>query len=292
MKILLTGSTGLVGGGLLENSKHSFHLLLREKINTPHSFTLWEDLNPQSLPSEDFGILHLAGESVAPLFWTKSLKKRIHSSRTKTTKKLFEVIRDSGRKPQFFIQASSVGIYGDRGDKEILEDEEIKKGGLFLQEVCLDLEKEARKFEELCPTAILRLGMVLSWKKGFLPFQASFFKKGIYPIPLGRMWLPFISLEDLTSLILWIIENKKKGIYNAVSPNPITLKEFYKELNSHLKGFRVPMPFPLFFMKRFTLESFKNLLLSIKASSLKLEKEGFVFKKKSLKEIFNSNSKA
>ena len=286
MKILLTGATGLVGKSLLENSNHSFHLLLRKKISTPHPFTLWEDLNPENLPQEDFGIIHLAGESVSPLFWTKALKKRILLSRTKTTEKLFKVIKESGRKPLFFISPSAMAIYGDQAEKEVSEEEEIKSQNLFLQDVCLAWEKEARRFEEFSPVTILRLGMVLSPKKGFLDYQKSFLKKGLLPFPLGNMWLPWISLKDLTSLILWIIETRSSGIYNAVS-TPVTLKKFYKELKLGFKGFHLPLPLPLFLIKKLGLESLKNMLLSVKASASKLEKKGFHFKDKSLREVIN-----
>lgn len=80
----------------------------------------------------------------------------------------------------------------------------------------------------------------------------------------GNQWFSWIHIDDLVSAILFLIKNEKEGIYNFVSPNPVTNKEFTKTLGSILKRptfFRVP----IFVMKLFFGEVANAITSSIKA---------------------------
>ena len=159
-------------------------------------------------------------------------------------------------------------------------------------------------------TLIFRLGVVLSSKKGFLYEQNKWLKKGVCPLILGSQahWLSWISMQDLIAMILWAIENKKaEGVYNAVSPNPVLLKEFYNILSqAHLKNMAgdkssqklissfvkavspkiIRLPVPLFLMKNIGGEMTRNLLASSKVFPEKALSQGFVFQQDTLEKAF------
>lgn len=178
-----------------------------------------------------YAIVHLAGENISDGRWSKERKEKILRSRTESTAKLYESISKSKNKPKIFICASAVGIYGDRGD-EIL-DEDSSPGAGFLPEVCKAWEAEARKIENLGLRVVrMRFGVVLSPQGGALKKILGPFKYGLgAPLGSGDQWMSWIGLKDLVSSILFCLErNEITGIVNAVSPHPVTNKDFSQTL--------------------------------------------------------------
>ena len=80
------------------------------------------------------------------------------------------------RKPEVFICASAIGIYGNRGDEVLTESSPIGSG--FLANVCRDWEHEADLAEPLGVRVVkARIGIVLGRHGGALermlpPFRA------------------------------------------------------------------------------------------------------------------------
>ena len=295
----MTGGTGLVGQALGEKlsfKNYKIHLLCR-KTETAFPYPCkkfsWPDVKlppPQEAFSEkeDYGIIHLAGEPIAQWPWTKHKKEKIYSSRVEGTKKLVSSLKHLAHPPQFFISASAIGRYGDQGEKELTESSPVTDQNLFLQKVCKDWEEEALKASSLYRTLVFRLGIVISCKKGFLREQL---RLPLIPLIINKRtnWLSWISLEDLSSMLLWAIENKQtKGIYNAVSPNPVSLKKFYRELAKQTKYKKLKIPTPLFLMKAAGGEMTKNLLASCRAFPEKALSEGFSFKQAELEGVLKN----
>lgn len=44
----------------------------------------------------------------------------------------------------------------------------------------------------------------------------------------------WIHIDDVVNAILFLIENKRPGIYNLVAPNPVSSKKFTIEINKIL----------------------------------------------------------
>src|SRR2546423_1455691 len=97
MKILLSGSTGLVGSSLsvyLSSKGHAVKALVRHAPANPSQIS-WNP--PQQGPSESDlsgidAVVHLAGESIASGRWTESKKRAIRDSRVLGTTLLSETL--------------------------------------------------------------------------------------------------------------------------------------------------------------------------------------------------------
>ena len=299
MIVVLTGGTGLVGQALgqrLSSNNYEIHLLTRklQKVPYPCKQFLWPDvkvdLPQEAFPKEeDYGVIHLAGEPISQWPWTRKVKEKIYLSRVEGARKLVLKIKNLSHPPQFFLSANAIGIYGDQGDQTLTETSPIPDQDLFLQKVCKDWEEEALKASPICRTLIFRFGIVMSYQKGFLYEQMKWLKRGFRPLILTQnsLWLSWINLEDLSSMILWAVKNKQiTGIYNAVSPKPVPLKDFYNILAKQTKYKSIKVPSPLFLMKLAGGEMAKNLLVSSKVFPEKALAQGFVFQYPDLEQIF------
>ena len=275
-------------GQQLSSANYKIHLLTRkaqQKIPYPCKVFSWPDVQteipPEAFPkNENYGVIHLLGEPVSQWPWSKHKKEKIYNSRFQGTKNLVETLKKQEPAPQFFLSASAIGIYSEKGNHPITEASPISNQNLFLQTVCKDWEEEALKISSVCRTLIFRLGIVMSYKKGFLYEQTQWLKRGLYPLVISRRphWLSWIALEDLIRMMVWAVENKSaQGIYNAVSPHPILLKDFYRTLSQKIQSKSLPVPSPLFLMKWAGGEMTKNLLTSCKALPEKALSQGFVF---------------
>ncbi|PMV28593.1 NAD-dependent epimerase/dehydratase family protein, partial [Pseudomonas sp. FW305-3-2-15-A-LB2] len=80
-------------------------------------------------------VVHLGGRTIATRF-TKKAKEEIRSSRIDSTTLLAETMRTlpEAKRPEVFVCASAVGIYGSHA--EVPVDETAPAGEGFLAEVC------------------------------------------------------------------------------------------------------------------------------------------------------------
>ena len=265
MKILITGGTGFIGTLLsdeLVNSGHELFILTRsDKTNTRNiNFIQWKSLRLEELPSlvsQVDIVINLAGESIVNKRWTKKQKDLLYKSRIITTQLLVNAINNANKKPKKLINASAVGIYGNRGDEKLIETS--SPGNDFLANICKDWEAETNKVKT--NVAILRIGIVLSRGGGALEKILPPFKMFIGgPLGSGKQWMPWIHIKDIAGLIKFAIENDNvTGILNATSPNPVTNKEFSNILGKvlHRPSF---MPVPAFAL-RLLLGEMADLLL-------------------------------
>jgi len=285
MKIALFGGTGLIGTELVNclNEKHRFILFTRnktgikDKLDNCEVIEISDNENNLIASLEDCdAIINLAGESIASGRWTKKKKEAILNSRINTTKFVFNLIEKTKNKPKVYIAASAVGYYGNRYNEEL--NEVSSSGKDFLSNVTIQLENEVRHFEKLgVRTILLRIGIVLSNKGGALP-------KILLPIKLfiggklgaGNQWMPWIHINDLTRIIEFCVINPINGPVNAVSPNPVTNKEFTFAAAKLLKRpsfLSVPS-----FVLKFSLGEMSSILLGgQKAIPQKLNKANFCF---------------
>src|SRR5689334_19269236 len=91
MKILVSGSHGLVGSALIKSlaeDKHEVVRLVRREASNSTSEVAWrpdqDRINAQQLEGLD-AVIHLAGESIASGRWTDEKKRTIRDSRVKGT---------------------------------------------------------------------------------------------------------------------------------------------------------------------------------------------------------------
>jgi len=289
MKILLTGATGFIGRELakkLDQQGHEIAILTRDpdsaRFHMPVHCELYKwnpdnNIFPRKALAGVEAVINLAGENIADGRWSKTRKARIMESRVKSVRLLTEAMEKIDKRPRAFVSASAIGFYGDRGDEPL--DESSSKGGGFLSNVCRSWENEALKAEKLnIRTVVCRVGMVLGRDGGALDKMSPPFRLGLGGrLGNGRQWMSWIHISDLANLIIHALENPSmKGIYNAVSPNPASNKQFTKTLANVLKR-PAPFPVPEFVLKMGLGDLSELLLGSQKVSADNIIASGFRF---------------
>jgi len=268
-QIAITGATGMVGTALTESlvkAGHQVTTMRRGTTQKDGSDLYWDPLNagicdPAAATGID-AIVHLAGESIAGGRWTAALKERIRSSRIEATRNLVGSLSKLKTPPTTLVCASAIGYYGDRGADELTE--ESPRGEGFLADVCNDWEAEAAVAEELGIRVVtVRIGVVLSPKGGALSKMLTPFRLGAGGnVGNGNQYWSWIGLHDLVRILVEAVTNSDiNGVINAVSPNPMTNRDFTKVLGKVLKRPTI-FPLPAFVAKVVLGEMADALLLS------------------------------
>lgn len=239
MRVLVSGSTGLIGSSLVESLQATDHTpvrLLRSGARDQGAARFWNPATGKFAEDtlEDIdAVVHLAGEPIADRRWSEDQKTRILESRTTTTALLAHAIADAENPPSVFLSGSAIGFYGDRGDEQLSEVSSVGEG--FLAEVVRAWEHAATPAHTSTRLAYLRTGVVLAADGGALKAQLPFFKLGIGGrIGDGRQWLSWISIQDMVQGIIWLLDNDVSGPVNMTAPNPVTNAEFTKTLGAAL----------------------------------------------------------
>ncbi len=283
-KILISGGSGLLGSHLIHFLKSrtiASSMLSRKKRGSAVDSYHW-DPEQMTIDSEAFdncsSIIHLAGAGIADKRWTAERKKQILNSRVRSTNLLFESLKNRTHSIQTIVSASAIGIYGDGAATWKKEETNIDRG--FLQDTCVAWENSVRRFEELgIRVVILRIGVVLTPEGGALPQMALPVKLFVgAPLGSGNQFISWIHIDDLTRVFLSAIEESSmSGVYNAVSSNPVSNKEFYQALAAKLGRPLWPIHVPAFLMRLLLGEKSEIVLTGQRVSNDKLLKSGFSF---------------
>ena len=102
----------------------------------------------------------------------------------------------------------------------------------FLGEVTQLWEESANQFRSLSIlVSIVRIGVVFAKESGALVEMTKPIKYGFGTIlGSGQQYVSWIHIDDLVGIFKYILDNNLKGIYNAVSPYPITNEELTKAI--------------------------------------------------------------
>ena len=286
MRVLVTGSRGLIGSALvpeLESAGHSVTRLVRGKPG--RNEIRWDpegQLDPATLAGFD-AVVHLAGESIAGR-WSDSKKQRISDSRIQGTHTLVNALMVSTSRPRVMVSASAVGYYGDRGDELLTE--QSAPGNDFLANVCQRWEQAVEEAASAgIRTVELRIGLVLSKHGGGLAQMLPPFRMGVGGrMGSGRQYWPWVSIRDVVGAILHALQTEAmRGPYNTVAPQTMTNAEFTKTLGQVLHRPTI-FPMPAFVVRTAFGEMGTALLLSSqRVSPKKLEGTGYRFNHPELK---------
>ena len=299
MKIGITGASGLIGNELcarLEQGGHQITRFVRER-NASSDTAYWDYLSGEidtlALSRLD-SLVHLAGESIVGLRWTKEKKRKIRDSRVLSTKFLVDTLARIEQGPSSFVCGSAIGFYGSRGNE--LLSEQSSRGTGFLSDTVREWENAAQAAARHSVRVVsVRIGLVLSEKGGALRSMLPAFRLGLGGIVgSGRQFYSWISLTDVARAIEHcILDSTLHGAVNAVAPNPVTNKEFTKQLGEALNRPTL-IPLPAFVVKTLFGEMGDALLLSsTRVSPQRLRESGFSFSSEQLSgafaEIFSPN---
>lgn len=282
MKVLVAGGTGFVGSHLLpELTKrgHSIHLLSRRSTSEPNVFA-WDVpkafLDHNALVGVD-AVINLTGENLASGRWTSRRKQQFERSRIDSIRLLRRGFENQASPPKVWVNASAIGIYGDRGDEVC--DENATPGSGFLAELCHQWESEVGGLSELgIPWTALRIGMVLGQGGGALAKLVPIFRWRLGArLGSGKQWISWIHVADLVRLVVDCLENAgPRGVVNAVAPNPVTNSEFTTALAAQL-GRPTFLPVPAFALRCLLGEMAVVALASQRVAPAVLTSQGFGF---------------
>lgn len=276
MNIVITGATGFVGLPLLNALSTKGHRLIvlsrnaenaKKKAPFVERAENWKsetELAPSSALKGADAIIHLAGESLANGYWTRSKKISIRESRIRSTRNLVEAIArlDPADRPKRMISTSAIGFYGDCSNVAL--DENAKSGDDFLATLCKDWEAEAHRAQSLgVSVAVVRTGIVLGQNGGALEKMIQPFRRGLGAVlGSGKQFMSVIHLDDLVGIYVFLAERTDlEGAFNGVCPNPIEHRAFAATLASTLKKKLLPAHVPALALK-LALGEMSTLVLS------------------------------
>jgi uncharacterized protein len=268
-KIVITGGTGLVGQALIPVLAAAGY----------DAIALRRPYTPDSLIGADT-IINLAGENLSAGRWTPERKRRIIDSRVKTLDSIKNLLQIHPGTVKTLISASAVGYYGSKTSDHVFTEED-PPGDDFLSEVCRQWEFAADSFRQLGIRVVkVRIGVVLSEKGGAFPKLMIPLKFGVSaPLGSGNQWLPWIHIDDLAGIFQHLIEHQElRGPFNAVAPNPLTNRQFMKQMAIQKHRLFLPVGIPAFLIKALLGEMAVVTLEGSRASSGKLIQSGFRFR--------------
>lgn len=232
----------------------------------------------------------MAGAGIADGRWSDQRKKIIMDSRVESAKLIRSKLESIDHNVRSFISASAVGYYGTITSDKIF-DETDPAGSDFLAEVCQKWEAEAQLFSSLLGirSVSIRTGVVLDADSKIIKNAVLPTKMGLAaPLGKGSQYMPWIHLHDLCRIYLKAIEDDTlTGAYNAVAPEAVTNKQFMKETAQTLHKPMFKPAVPAFVFKLFLGESAQIILEESRASSVKIQKEGFSFEYPTLSEALH-----
>jgi len=288
MKVLVSGSTGLVGSALVPLlSSQGLSVVRLARSSAPGSSAIsWDPaagrLDPVALEGID-AVVHLAGENVASGRWNAKRKLRILDSRVQGTRLLSETIARLERPPKTLVCASAVGYYGDRGQE--LLDEQSPPGGDFLSDVCHHWEAAAEPARQAGIRVVhCRFGVVLSAAGGALKKMLPPFRMGLGGrLGSGRQYMSWIALDDAIGAIYHaLMTDSLAGPVNAATPEAVTNLEFTKVLGRVLSRPTI-FPVPAAALRLLLGQMADEMLLSsIRVRPARLLESGYKFREPDL----------
>jgi hypothetical protein len=298
MKVLITGATGLIGTELvtllLQNGISVNYLTTsKNKIVNELNYNgfYWSPekgiIDENCLMGVD-SIINLAGANIAKR-WTNSYKQEIIESRLLSSALLFKAIKNNPNQVKQIVTASGTSIYPN-SDTIIYDENSNQVNDSFLGNVVLKWEESTDKFTSLgLKVCKLRTGIVLSTKGGALVEMLKTIKLGLgSSFGSGKQIQSWIHIHDIAALYLFAIKNDLDGVYNAVSPYPVTNEQLTFAIAKVLRKPLFMPNIPKFIMKLMLGEMHELLFENRNLSANKIKNKGFVFKYKTIDEAIKN----
>lgn len=244
MKIFIAGGTGFIGQALIKKLLLTGHAVTALARNPDKLGDLSPQLHlvpgsplisgpwQQDLAGHEI-IINLTGANIFTR-WTPAAKKMILHSRVASTRNIVEAIPAKVPSPVTLINASASGYYGFCQDEKKYEAD--PPGADFLASVCQAWENEAQRARGTARVVLIRTGIVLGKNGGALAAMLPAFRLGIGGrLGHGQQWFPWIHLNDLTTAIIFLMENKEiHGPVNLSAPRPVRNGDFTRCLGQTL----------------------------------------------------------
>lgn len=279
MRIVIAGSSGLIGTALVAALREAGHEVLRMVRRTaaapdergwdpPHG-----RIDDGAMDGVD-AVVNLCGVGVGDRRWSGAYKQQLRDSRIEPTDVLARAVAEHGI--PVLVNASGIGYYGDTGDAVV--DETTPLGTGFLADLCRDWEAATRPASDAgARVVLLRSGLVMAPSGGILGRLLPLFRFMLGGrLGSGRQYLPWISLDDELGAIRFLVEHEVPGPVNLVGPQPVTNAEFTQVLGEVL-GRPTPWTVPSFALKAALGEFSVEILTGQRAVPTVLQERGYPY---------------
>jgi uncharacterized protein (TIGR01777 family) len=234
MRVLVAGSSGLIGNALVARLRDGGHEVVRLVRRRPQAADErgWDPPSGRVDPGAFDGVaavVNLCGAPLAPGRWSAARKQLLTDSRVEPSEVLAEAVAEHGI--GVLVNASGIYYYGDTDAREV--DESSRNGPGFLAALC------ARWEAATAPAAgagarvvLLRTAPVLAARGGLLMPLARLFRVGLGSVlGNGTQYLPWIGIRDHVAATLFLLEHPElSGPVNITAPHPATNVEFSRAL--------------------------------------------------------------
>ncbi|HWE90417.1 MAG TPA: TIGR01777 family oxidoreductase [Pseudonocardiaceae bacterium] len=289
MRIVLAGSSGLIGSALAPELSRAGHTVLRLVRRAPQAADerRWDPpagrIEPGALDGAD-AVINLCGAGIGDARWTEARKQQLRDSRETPTEVLAAAVAE--HRIPVLVNASAVAFYGDTGDRAV--DETAPAGDTFLARLCRDWEAGTVAATAAgARVALLRTGLVLAGRGGLFGRLRPLFAAGLGGrLGGGAQFWPWISLADVLSAIRYVTEHATlSGPVNLTGPAPVTNAEFTRTLGELMRR-PAPWAVPGFALKPvFGIQLVDELMLiSQRVLPKVLLRDGFAFAHSSLRD--------
>ena len=281
MRIVVTGSSGLIGSALvpaLRSAGHDVVRLVRRPPAEPDEVR-WDPqagtLDAAALGTVDAAV-NLAGAGVGDRRWNEEYKRLIRDSRVLSTRTLVAALTAMDPLPAVLVSGSAEGIYGDRGDEVLRED--AAPGDGFLAGVTRQWEAEAVPAADAGIRVVHpRTSLVMTPDGGaFQPLVRVTRLGGAGPLGGGRQWWSWITLPDAVDALRFMLETPISGPVNLCSPEPARNRDLTRAIATALHRPAL-LPVPGFALRAVLGEFAGEITTSARLAPGRLQDAGFGF---------------
>lgn len=282
MRIAVTASSGLIGGGLtrqLVGDGVDVLRLVRRPAGTGE--LQWDPTRPDGgLPAAALdgvdAVVHLSGAPIASRRWSNKRKRELRASRIDSTSALVRAMLAAPTPPRVLLAGSAIGYYGNTGTTAV--DESAQNGSGFLATLVRDWEEATVPARAAGIRVVnLRSGVVLSSRGGMLKSLLPPFRLGLGArIGAGTQYLSWITLTDHVAAMRFLLGHDIAGPANLTAPVPATNADVTRALSKALRRPAV-LQIPSGVLRLALGELSIELLGSSRVLPSRLEAAGFSF---------------
>ncbi|MGC0364536.1 uncharacterized protein (TIGR01777 family) [Rhodococcus sp. 27YEA15] len=293
MRIVIAGSSGLIGTALVASLRADGHEVVRLVRRPPsgQGESQWDPdhahLDASVLDSTD-AVVNLCGVGIGDKRWSGSYKQAIRDSRIVATDVLTAAVVRAG--VPVLVNAGAVGYYGDTGDTVV--DEDAPPGTDFLATVCRDWEAATKPAADGGARVVnLRSGVVISGHGGIIGRLRPLYSFALGGrLGNGRQYFPWISLDDEVAAITFALTTDTvSGPVNLTGPAPVTNAQFNRAMARVLHR-PAPWVVPGFVLEAVVGEFAKSgILAGQRAVPAVLESAGFTFRHNTIGEALHAS---
>lgn len=283
MKIVISGSSGLIGAALVKRLRAEGNDVTR-LVRRPPSAADEAPWNPDAADlapaifADAHAVIHLGGVSIAAKRWNPARKAAIRDSRVNSSRLLSETLAALPAPPAAFICASALGYYGSRAHEILTEDS--APGDDFLARTTAEWEAATGAASSAGIRVVNpRIGVVLSADGDMPKRMLPPFKLGLGgKLGNGRQYTSWVHIDDVVAAFIHALQTPAlRGPVNLAAPNPVTNAEFTQALARAL-GRPAVFAVPEFALRIALGEMADFMLGSARLQPKRLTESGFTFR--------------